>query len=65
MSLQEKMSKLDEMIEWFEGENFELEKAVEKYKQAERMAEEIAEDLKTLKNEVSVVSKNFSINEAA
>ena len=59
-SLKTKIEELDEMVEWFNSEDFELEKAVDNYKKALKMAEEIERDLKNLKNEVEVLDVDFS-----
>ena len=60
LNLSQKIKKLDEKVEWFNSDAFELEKAVENYKEALELASEIEEDLKSLKNEVEVLSQDFS-----
>ena len=59
-NLNQKIKKLDEKVEWFDSDEFELEKAVENYKEALALASEIEEDLKSLKNEVEVLDQDFS-----
>ena len=59
-NLSQKIKKLDEKVEWFNSDEFELEKAVENYKEALALASEIEEDLKNLKNEVEVLETDFS-----
>ncbi len=59
-NLNQKIKELDRKVEWFNSEDFELEKAVEKYKEAMELAHEIEEDLKNLKNEVEVLDVDFS-----
>ncbi len=54
-TVQEKMSELSELVAWFQSPAFKLEDAVTKFKQAEGLAEEIAQDLTTLKNDIKVV----------
>ncbi len=58
-SIAEKTAQLDELVEWFDSDEFELERALDKFKEAETLAAEIEEDLKGLKNEVSVIKKKF------
>ena len=58
-SISEKMSKLGELVAWFEGEEFELEVALDKYKEAEKLADEIEKDLSGLKNEITVLKQKF------
>ena len=60
LNLNQKIKKLDEKVEWFNSDEFELEKAVENYKEALALASEIEEDLKNLKNEVEVLDEDFS-----
>lgn len=59
-TLSQKIKELDKKVEWFESSDFELEKAMEKYKEALKLAEEIEKDLKNLKNEVEVIDVDFS-----
>lgn len=54
-SISERIAELDSSVEWFYGEDFQLDQALEKYQQANRLAENIAKDLSELKNKVEVV----------
>ena len=58
-TISKKMSKLKELVAWFESDDFVIEEAVERYKEAEVLAEEIEKDLSELKNEVIVLKKKF------
>ncbi|HEU4716092.1 MAG TPA: exodeoxyribonuclease VII small subunit [Candidatus Saccharimonadales bacterium] len=58
-SIAEKTAKLDELVAWFDSEEFELEKALDKFKEAETLAAEIEHDLMQMKNEVNVIKKRF------
>ena len=49
-TISQKMSDLNTLVDWFEGDDFELEKAVEKYQQTNELANEIESDLKNLRN---------------
>ena len=60
MSLNQKIEKLDSEVEWFYSDDFKLEQAVEKYKEATKLAKEIEKDLNELKNEIEVLSEDFS-----
>lgn len=55
VSISKKMAQLDESVEWFYGEDFELDQAVAKYESAIKTATEIKEDLANLKNKVEVI----------
>jgi len=58
-NIQNKLNALGELVEWFSSSDFKLDTALEKYKQAEALAEEIEKDLKTLKNDIRLISKKF------
>lgn len=58
-SVQEKLSDLSELVGWFQGNSFKLEDALTKFKEAEKLAEEIEQDLTKLKNDIKVVKKRF------
>lgn len=60
MSLNQKIEKLDAEVEWFYSDDFKLEDAVERYKGATKLAKEIEKDLNELKNEIEVLSEDFS-----
>lgn len=54
-----KIAKLSELVAWFESDEFVLEEAVERFKEAEKLADEIETDLSGLKNEITVLKKKF------
>lgn len=53
------MNVLTELVAWFESDEFEIEKALDKYRDAEKLAAEIEHDLSALKNEVTVLKQKF------
>lgn len=58
-SVQDKLTKLAELVGWFQGSLFTLETALDKFKEAEALAETIEKDLTKLKNDIKVVKKRF------
>lgn len=54
-----KLARLDEMVAWFDGDDFELEQALERFTQAEKLAAEIEHDLLALKNSITIVKEKF------
>ncbi len=60
LSLNQKIEKLDTEVEWFYSDDFKLEEATSKYKEAVVLAKEIEKDLSELKNEIEVLTKDFS-----
>ena len=62
-SVQDKLTELSELVGWFQGQSFKLEDALDKFKDAEKLAEEIEKDLTKLKNDIKVVKKRFDSEE--
>jgi exodeoxyribonuclease VII small subunit len=54
-----KLAQLDELVAWFDSDEFELEQALEKFKAAEALAVEIEKDLNELKNSIEIVKARF------
>ena len=59
-SLNQKIEELDNQVEWFYSDEFKLEEATSKYKEAIKLAKEIEKDLNELKNEIEVLTEDFS-----
>ena len=55
-SISNKIATLDQAVEWFYGDEFTLDQAVEKYQSATKLAREIEQDLSELKNQVEVLA---------
>ena len=58
-TIKEQLQQLDELISWFEGDDFTLEEAVEKFKAAEQLAEDIRRKLSSLKSDITVLGQKF------
>ncbi|MBQ8157347.1 hypothetical protein IJ102_03095 [Candidatus Saccharibacteria bacterium] len=59
-TISQKIADLKEGVDWFYSEDFRLEDATEKYKSLRALAQEIEQDLAELKNDIEVVSEDFS-----
>lgn len=59
LTVQQKMSKLSELVSWFQEPDFKLEDALTKFKEAEALADEIEKDLTGLKNDITVIKQKF------
>jgi exonuclease VII small subunit len=46
-------------VAWFDSDDFTLEQALDKFKAAEKLAQDIEKDLTTLRNDIEVVKKSF------
>lgn len=58
-AISEQISELDELISWFDGDDFTLDAAFDHYKKAEELAAAIDTRLKDMKNEVTVLKQRF------
>lgn len=58
-TIQEKTVELTKLVEWFDGDDFKLEAALDKFKEAEDLAADIEKDLLSLKNEIQIVKQKF------
>ena len=59
-TINQKITELDELTNWFYSDDFSLDEATVKYQKATDLAKEIEEDLKNLKNEITVIDKDFA-----
>ena len=57
-SLREQMEQLEEILAWFDSDDFELETVVERYQQAARVAEQIDQRLREIKNKVTIITED-------
>jgi len=59
-SIQEKTTELSKLVDWFDGDQFTLEAALDMFKKAEKLANDIEHDLLLLKNEIKIVKQKFN-----
>ena len=57
-SLREQMEQLEDILAWFDSDEFELEAALERYQQAVRVAEQIDQRLREIKNKVTIITED-------
>lgn len=58
-TIRQKNEELNQLIEWFNSSDIDLEQAFDKFKQAEKLALEIENDLTLMKNEIQIIKKKF------
>jgi exodeoxyribonuclease VII small subunit len=58
-SLQDQLRELDELLMWFEQEDFDLEEALKKYEGGMDLINTIQERLKGVENKVEVLKQRF------
>jgi exodeoxyribonuclease VII small subunit len=59
-SFSEKMQELEELLNWFEGGEVNVEEAIKKYEAAIKLAKELEKELKEAKNKVEIIKQNFA-----
>lgn len=59
-TINDKIERLKASTEWFYGEDFSLDKAVEKYEESIKLAKDIEKDLNELKNKIEIIGEDFS-----
>lgn len=59
-TIAQKTEELNELMRWFDSDAFELEKALDVFGQAEKLADEIEHDLAALKNTITAAKVKFN-----
>ncbi|MDO5474815.1 MAG: exodeoxyribonuclease VII small subunit [Candidatus Saccharibacteria bacterium] len=59
-TLNQKIEELEKSTDWFYSDDFNLDEAVKKYKEATSLAAELEKDLNDLRNEIEILSEDFS-----
>lgn len=59
-TISEKIKELDEATSWFYSDDFKLDEATKKYKDAVELAKEIETDLAELKNKIEIIEQDFT-----
>lgn len=55
-----KIKELEEMVDWFYSDDFNLDEAENRYKKTVDFSREIEKDLAELKNRIEVINKDFT-----
>ncbi len=58
-TIAERRAELDELLAWFESDDFTIEQAVDKFKEAEALATAIETELMEYKNDITVLKQQF------
>lgn len=58
-TVSDNLTRLEELLTWFESEEITVEEALEKYEEALRLSQQLEEQLKTAKNQVEIIKKKF------
>lgn len=60
MSINDKINQLNEQVQWFYSDDFNLDEAEKNYQEATKLAKEIEQNLNTLKNKIEIIDKDFT-----
>ncbi len=60
-TIKEKLVELDELVAWFEQDDIEIDQAIKKFDDAEKLAAEIGDELQSAKNKIEVIKKKFDV----
>lgn len=55
-TVEQKIATLEQKVAWFDGDEFVLEQAMDRYEEAQKLADEIQADLSDLKNTIERVN---------
>lgn len=58
-TIQEQIDELNQLMEWFEREDVDVEQALKKFEEADKLAQAIEKRLVTLENDVTVLKQRF------
>lgn len=58
-TVQEQIDELNELMEWFEQDDVDIEESLKKFDQADALAKAIEKRLSSLDNEVTVLKERF------
>ena len=59
LTVREKIQQLDQLYDWFMGDEFALDQATEHYAKAMQLVKDIEQDLENLKNDIEVIDRKF------
>lgn len=57
--LNKQLEELEELVAWFEREDIDLEEAIQKFEEGNKLAGEIKERLNSLENKITVLKEKF------
>jgi exodeoxyribonuclease VII small subunit len=58
-SLRQLIDEFEALVAWFDGDDLDVEAAIAKFEQGEKLAEQISQQLRQAKIKVEIVKKRF------
>ena len=59
-TIEQMMAELNERIAWFQGDDFNLDEAEQRFVEARQLAKDITAALDDMQHEITVLSEDFS-----
>lgn len=56
-TVEQKITQLRRLVDWFDSDDFIVEEAADRYKEAAELASEIKKELDKLKNDIHIVAR--------
>ena len=60
MTIEQMMAELNERIAWFQGDDFNLDEAKQRFIEARELSKKITATLEDMRHDVEVLSENFN-----
>lgn len=60
MTIEQMMAELNERIAWFQGDDFNLDEAKQKFIEARELSKKITATLEDMRHDIEVLSENFN-----
>lgn len=58
-SISKQLTELDQLIAWFDQEDFDLDEALKKFDEGVKLADEVKERLSALENKITILKQRF------
>lgn len=55
-TIQQLEQEIDKILDWLEGDDFEVEEAIQKYENVKKLAKELAQKLDEAENKINIIS---------
>lgn len=55
-TIQQLEQEIDKILDWLEGDDFEVEVAIQKYENVKKLAKELAQKLDEAENKINIIS---------
>ena len=60
MTIEQMMAELNERIAWFQGDNFNLDEAKQRFIEARELSKKITATLEDMRHDIEVLSEDFN-----